>query len=317
MSFTHSIMFHHFHSSKHLPSQGSLSAKEFDEMLQWLIKKYTIIDAEEYVIRFESGNLAPDEVCLSFDDALLCQYDVALPVLKRHNIKAFFFVYSSVFTGDPNLLEIFTHFRNNYFDNIDEFYQIFFDIVKKEDPKYYREHFERCRNLSYLKNYPFYTKNDRWFRYLRDQVLGLERYNEIMTNLMDYKSFDKGAVANSLWMTEENLKTLKREGHIIGLHSMSHPTKMSGLSRAEQEREYSSNLNHLEGILGKNSIFSMSHPCGDYNEDTLDLLSKMSMRIGFRSSLTPPEAKSCLEIPRNDHTNVYKEMKNENYTFQQ
>ena len=33
MSFTHSIMFHHFHNDKHLPAQGSLSsAAELSEL---------------------------------------------------------------------------------------------------------------------------------------------------------------------------------------------------------------------------------------------------------------------------------------------
>ena len=68
-------------------------------------------------------------------------------------------------------------------------------------------------------------------------------------------------------------------------------------------------MEHLESVLGKGSIFSMSHPCGNYNSDTLDILKKLKIIIGFRSSLTPNYVKSFLEIPRNDHTNVLKEMR--------
>ena len=53
----------------------------------------------------------------------------------------------------------------------------------------------------------------------------------------------------------------------------------------------------------------MSHPCGDYNLDTLSLLKEMGIQIGFRSSMSVKEIKSPLEIPREDHANVFKEMK--------
>ena len=42
----------------------------------------------------------------------------------------------------------------------------------------------------------------------------------------------------------------------------------------------------------------MSHPCGDYNSDTLSILKDLGIQIGFRSSLEPNEIKSKYEIPR-------------------
>ena len=50
MNFTHSIMFHHFHSEKHLRAQGSLSEINFEEMLDWLDKKYNLIGANDYLV---------------------------------------------------------------------------------------------------------------------------------------------------------------------------------------------------------------------------------------------------------------------------
>ena len=130
MSFTHSIMFHHFHDEKHLPAQGSLSASQFDEMLDWLNSRYNLIGAREYLDKFENSRLTEKDVCLSFDDALLCQYDLAIPILEARGIDAFFFVYSSVFSGDPDNFEVFRYFRTNNFSDIDDFYTQFFKLVK-------------------------------------------------------------------------------------------------------------------------------------------------------------------------------------------
>ncbi len=48
----------------------------------------------------------------------------------------------------------------------------------------------------------------------------------------------------------------------------------------------------------------MSHPSGNYNDDTLKILKKLGIKCGFRSSLVPPYIKSSLEIPREDHANI-------------
>ena len=62
------IMFHHFHDDFHLPSQGSLSASDFDFMISWLRDRYDILDAKEYIDRFLSQTLKNTDICLSFDD---------------------------------------------------------------------------------------------------------------------------------------------------------------------------------------------------------------------------------------------------------
>ena len=133
---THSVMFHHFHDDFHLPSQGSLSASDFDLMISWLSDRHNILDAEDYMSRFLSRTLKNTDICLSFDDALKCQYDVALPVLRKNNISAFFFVYSSVFSDNPDFLEIFRYFRTTQFKNLEEFYTYFFKSLMEKKKIY-------------------------------------------------------------------------------------------------------------------------------------------------------------------------------------
>ena len=77
----------------------------------------------------------------------------------------------------------------------------------------------------------------------------------------------------------------------------------------QQLAEYQKNFNHLSEILKTSEIISMAHPCGDYNLETLCLLEEMGIQIGFLSNMDVKEIKSPLEIPREDHTNVFKEMK--------
>ena len=59
---------------------------------------------------------------------------------------------------------------------------------------------------------------------------------------------------------------------------------------------------HLESLIGKNKIYSMAHPCGSYNKNTLKILHGLNIKIGFRSNMKKIKPKNNLEIPRQDHT---------------
>jgi peptidoglycan/xylan/chitin deacetylase (PgdA/CDA1 family) len=305
----HSVMFHHFHDDFHLPIQGSLSALDFELMISWLSDRYVILDAQEYKRRFLSRTLKNTDICLSFDDALKCQYDIALPVLRKNNISAFFFAYSSAFSDNPDFLEIFRYFRNSKFDSVDEFYNYFFDFLIQNDKDEYLSQQNQYSSLDYLSACPFYTENDKWFRYLRDQYLGNEKYTNVMLEIISDKGLDINEAKKNLWMREDELLKIHENGHVVGLHSYSHPTQMSKLTADQQLKEYQQNLTHLSKVLKTSEITSMSHPCGDYNMDTLSLLKGMGIQIGFRANMGVKEIKSPLEIPREDHANVFNEMK--------
>jgi peptidoglycan/xylan/chitin deacetylase (PgdA/CDA1 family) len=304
-------MFHHFHDEFHLPVQGSISSLDFDLMISWLRERYDILDAKEYQNRFISQTLKNSDICLSFDDALKCQYDIALPLLRKNNISAFFFVYSSAFSETPDYLEIFRYFRTTHFDNIDRFYKYFFDFLIKNDKDNYLNQQKKYSSLNYLANFSFYSEDDKWFRYIRDQYLGNTKYKNIMLELISDKGFDINVAKKNLWMKEEELLKIHEDGHVVGLHSYSHPTEMSKLSVDQQLNEYKKNFTHLSKVLKTSEITSMSHPCGDYNLNTLNVLKEMGIQIGFRSNMSIKEIKSPLEIPREDHINIFNEMVNE------
>ena len=91
------IMFHHFHNKKHLRCQGSIDAAIFEDMLVYLQNKFCLINANDYLEKALNNNLDENHICLTFDDSLLCQYDIALPILNKKNISAFFlFIHQSL-----------------------------------------------------------------------------------------------------------------------------------------------------------------------------------------------------------------------------
>ena len=99
---------------------------------------------------------------------------------------------------------------------------------------------------------------------------------------------------------------LRDQGHVIGLHSYSHPTDLAALDEAGQRDEYSRNHAHLTGLLGAAPTV-MSHPCNAYDARTLKVLGELGIVMGFRSNLHDSGG-GPLELPREDHGRIARQM---------
>ncbi len=309
-------MFHHFHNGKNHPkSQGSISKDEFIKLIKFIGRK-NILDANIFYENLKKEKLNSNQVCFTFDDAIKSQIDVALPVLEDSKIKSFFFVYTSLFEGKPDNLEVFRFFRTNCFESIDIFYNEFFKLVNHDLDKFFKL---QKKNIDLQKKLqPFYTLNDIKFRVVRNVLLKKEEYEKIMFKLIKKKKFNLEKNNKNLFFDQDDLKNLESLGHVVGLHSHDHPTLIEKLSYADQNKQFTRCQSIISKILNKpiNKIKTMSHPCGSYNNETLKILMDLGIDLGFKNIMEmEPEKKknqannSNLEIPRINHTLVMNMMK--------
>ena len=296
------IMFHHFHGGRYSKVQGSIDKNKFLKIINHLKKNKKIISPQEFLNLLEKNKLKGNEVCLTFDDGIKSQKELILPVLDKLNIKAFFFIYTNMLRGKPDNLEYFRDFRCLFYKKLNFFYKDFYINFKKIFPKKYRK-LKLKFHQKYLIEYKFYTKEDRKFRFCRDIILQKEEYNLIVEKMMRLKKYKKKNRKKYLFMNVDDIKKISKKGHIIGLHSHSHPTRMDKLNYKSQYSEYSKSKKVLEKILRK-KIWAMSHPCGNYNNNSLNILKKIGIKIGFRSNLIIKKTKSNLEVPREDHADI-------------
>ena len=314
-NFFHGIMFHHFHDNEiHIKSQGSIDKNDFYKIINF-IGRENILDADIFFEKFKQNKLKNNEVCLTFDDAIKCQIDIALPILEELKIKSFFFVYTSMFEGKPDNLEIFRFFRTKYFNNINEFYDNFYKVLDKDIKSF----FEKNRNKIKEKKmkFPFYTIDDIKFRLVRDVFLTKSQYDENMFKMIKQKNLNYKEFYKMLFFQKSDLQKLNNLGHLIGLHSHNHPTLLEKLNLDEQKNECEKCLSLISSILSKpkNEIKYMSHPCGSYTNDTLEVLKELGIELGFKQIMTIETEKgmskvnnSFLEIAREDHSNILKRM---------
>ena len=303
------IEFHYFHDgSRHPVCQGSLDAKKFEKVIKYLDSNYELLGAKEFLKELPDNNRDEKKVCLTFDDGVRSQYDVAVPVMEKYGLTGFFFSYSSHFCGAPSLLEICHDFRFREYEHVDEFYAHFFDTLKVSGIAT-GEMLERIRKFKYddyLPGCPWHSFNDKLFRYTRDMLITKDEYRDVLERMMDQKGYDRETDHRELWMGKSQLKELSEMGHVIGLHSHSHPTNITDLGFRDQRDEYVRNFDCLKEILGYGPI-AAAYPCGKYNDDSFTILKELGIEAAFSAS-GMGEPGNALAIQRINHPDIIRQM---------
>lgn len=83
-----------------------------------------------------------------------------------------------------------------------------------------------------------------------------------------------------------HLRTLQERGHVIGSHSVTHPTRFAACSRARQIREWTDSRQLLEDVLGV-EVTAASVPGGYYSMT----VAQSAAEAGFRSLFTSEPVK--------------------------
>ncbi len=299
-------MFHHFHGGQHPVVEGSISGQDMNHMIEYLKKANELLPAKEWYERYLNGTLKDNTLCITFDDALKCQYDIAKPILDKHGLSAFWFIYTSPLEGKTENLEVYRYFKNVEFKNSDDFYDAFYtaaDIVGFGNEVNAARKCDAAAN--HFKEYSFYTLGDRIFRFVRDKVLGRERYYMAMEKMLEIANFNPLGLHDLLFMSRTDVKKLHTQGHIIGLHSHTHPTDIGALTIEQQTKEYERNFEILHHITGEKP-YTSSHPSNSYSVETIELLKNMGINLSFRANMQFVPGNYTL--PREDHINVFKQM---------
>lgn len=106
-------------------------------------------------------------------------------------------------------------------------------------------------------------------------------------------------IGRSGFLTPEQIRDLRRRGHLIGSHSCSHPARMSHCSRAEIYREWKDSADILSQILGE-PIRLASVPGGYYARRVAEAAAESGIRILFTSEprTTTQTVNGCLVLGR-------------------
>ncbi|MGA2423805.1 MAG: polysaccharide deacetylase family protein [Terriglobales bacterium] len=94
-----------------------------------------------------------------------------------------------------------------------------------------------------------------------------------------------GQINKKGFLNPEQIRSLRKKGHVIGSHSFSHPVRMSHCSQEELTTEWASSIQTLSDILGE-QVDTASVPGGYYSKRVAETAAAAGIRVLFNSEPT-------------------------------
>ena len=282
MNNINSIMLHDFKNGDSVGTQGAVTEDNFYKIIDYCDSDRI---SNPRIINENTKKNLEKSLFITFDDGLLSQFEIALNVLEERDIKGIFFIHSKPLVGEYDIHQVARNFKNsNHFDNVDEFNFLLIEVLmstfsSKEKTKIKKDFTES----KYLREYNFYSESDRELRYIRDFWVSLKYYEDSILSLMKEKDVDIEKLIEKTYMSKIMLKEISEKGHVIGLHSHSHPTNLARMTKEEQYFELNTNYEILEEIIGYKQK-AISYPSNSYNKFTIEILKKLKINYGFRAN---------------------------------
>jgi len=106
-------------------------------------------------------------------------------------------------------------------------------------------------------------------------------------------------IGQPAFMTGEQIRELRRRGHIIGSHSCSHPLRFASLPPYELKREWDESVHVLSDLLGE-PVQIASVPGGQYSRQVAETAAAVGIKALFTSEPTTrrAEVEGCLVLGR-------------------
>ncbi|MBF0305508.1 MAG: polysaccharide deacetylase family protein [Alphaproteobacteria bacterium] len=262
----------------------AIGVEEFERLLDKLLAEREPITAVQLRDWFDgTGDLPEKSLYLTFDDGIRDHATNVVPLLLKRGLEGAFFVPGSIF--DPNgrlpALERQRYLQYGFGD-----YRAFLDALIAEVPR-------RCpgvreadvavsaRTLAamgdHLANYPFYSPEERYYRWLRDKVLSPEDLLRATDSLFAARFPDERALMERYYLSPADLKDIAAAGMAIGCHGHVH----EHLPRLrDQAADLVMGLDALESITGRRPWIA-SYPFGSYDDRTLGLMDSLGMGFAF------------------------------------
>lgn len=263
-----------YHSVVEEPAQTentiriSHSRDTFESQMSALSRRFNPVSIEQ-VIEFAAAGrrLPPRPVAVTFDDGFADNYDVALPILSRHGIPATFYIMvNAVETGTPPW-----YIRLNF-----AFSTTSMTVWKHPENGHTLEITSADGKKAAL--------NAAWDLGAARSGTAQEQLVQQIEESLQIQPLD---ARSGLMMNWDQVRALKKAGHIIGAHTLSHPN-LAHVTEGEARSEIRGSKQRLEEKLSE-PIQHFSYPHPALNPQWSAQTFQITREAGFRSAvLTTP-----------------------------
>lgn len=298
------VMYHYVRELKYsrYPEIKGQSVDAFKGQIKYIKKHYNVISADDLMDAAENnGELPPQALLLTFDDAYIDHFINVFPILDAEKLPGCFFPPVKCILErrvlDVNKIHFIlaaTADKRQLVDSIDRAVDACRAAYDLQPRDYY---WQKCAvanrfdpaDVLYIKRM-LQRELPEW---LRTQII-----EELFRK---YVSADEQAFAQELYMNIEQIACLQRNGMYIGNHGFDHYW-LNTLSAEQQQREIELSLQFLQRIGSDTRRWIMCYPYGAYNEPLLRLLRERHCIAGVTTQVGIADLQQdcALTLPRID-----------------
>lgn len=317
MSRLYISMYHYVRDIEHsrYPKIKGLDVHLFREQIEFMKKNFSIVTMEQVMDAIEGKSELPNNaMLLTFDDGYIDNYTYVLPILEEAKIQGSFFIPGKTFSTNQ-LLDVN---KIHYILASAQMNHLIGDVYERMN--YYRgQEFDYPSNeelfVEYGKANRFDDKETIFVKRILQTVLPEQLRNRISSDLFKkYVGVSEEQLACELYMTEEQIRTMRRHGMFIGCHGYDHYW-LGNLSPDQMRRDITKALEVLDEFLDRKK-WVMKFPYGNYNSQVLEFIENQGARIGLTTEvrIADLEKDSPLQLPSLDcndfppKSEKYKEM---------
>lgn len=303
MSRLYISMYHYTRDLKHsrYPEIKGLDQSLFRQQIEFMKGNFNFVSMEQVIDAVEGKFSLPDKaLLLTFDDGYIDNYTVAFPILEEYGVQGSFFIPGKTFTTHQ-LLDVN---KVHYILASTDIKTLVGDL--KEIMDYYRG-----------QEYDYPPTDDLWNEYaignrfdgkdivfvkrILQTVLPEKLRNQISSDLFErYVCISEEQLAYELYMTEEQIRTMKRHGMFIGCHGYDHYW-LGNLSQEQMKQDISMALDVIDEFIDRRH-WVMNYPYGNYSQGVLDYVRSQGACVGLTTEVRVAEIlkDNVLALPRLD-----------------
>jgi len=236
---------------------------QFDWQMETLNKYFNVLPLTEAVERLSSGGLPNRAIAVTFDDGYADNHDIALPILKKWNIPATFFISTGFINGG-------IMWNDRIIESIRKVNDKTLDLTNINYGIYNIDSIESRRNtISDLLN--------------RLKYLSFEKRHDLVDSIVDMLGVK---MPNNLMMTSEQINNLSHNDMGIGAHTVNHPI-LNSISTKKAQWEITQSKNQLKEIISKD-VIAFAYPNGrpgkDYNKTHVEFVKSAGFKLSVSTA---------------------------------
>lgn len=296
-------MYHYTRDLKHsrYPKIKGMDISLFRQQIEYMKDNFNVVTMEQVIHAVgRKGELPEKALLLTFDDGYIDNYTFAFPVLEEFGVQGSFFIPGKTFATHQLLDVNKIHYilaSANIFELVED--------VKKEMDHYRGREYDYAPTDELFNEYAtanrFDIKETVFVKRMLQTVLPEGLRNILSSNLLKkYVGVTEEQLAYELYMTEDQIRTMKHHGMFIGVHGYDHYW-LGNLSIEKMQQDITMALETLDEFIDRKQ-WVMNFPYGNYNPAVLEYIKSKGACIGLTTEVRAADLDSdnAFELPRLD-----------------